>query len=208
MCRFLVLVIATLGWVVSAQAETLYFVSVATLAHDKREQYEEFLQKVAPLWRKHNMKILIRARIVEAVAVGDISDAPHEIGILEVASRKDFQAYLADADYQLIKQQRSDAMENFVVLEGVASQLGALKYLSKTPMAAIVLSTKHIKPSKVSLSLSIQLAGQVKGPVSNFLKKMNSIQVHALSFDDNPMGYMPTNEQSGGALGLVGALLR
>ncbi|MEE9314870.1 MAG: hypothetical protein V3V02_09490 [Rhizobiaceae bacterium] len=208
MFRFLILLFTTCGLALPALAEPIYFISVATISKGKQTQYDSFLKAVSPIWKKHKMQVLLRSRIVDMTAVGGVQDHPHEIGVLRAASRADFKAYLSDVAYQKIKGQRLEAVDTFVVLEGVATQTAALKYLKNVPMAAIVLSTGQAKPSKVSLTIKVQLVGQVKGPISSFLKSVTAVQVHAVSYDDNPMGYMPDNKSSDGALGLVGELVR
>lgn len=189
-----------------AQAESVYFVSVAKLAEGKQRHYDRFLKAVAPIWKRHGMEVLLRARTVDAVTRGDVSGSPTEIGVLRVDSYENFQAYFADPDYSKIKQSRLDAVDNFVVLEGKAINIDGLSFLAKAPMAATVFNTTAPSNTDPSLELEISGVGQVKGPVGEFLKQVKNIQIHALSFDDNPSEYLPQGDAA--TLLLIGEIVR
>ena len=190
----------------TAQAEPVFFVSVAKLADDKQRHYERFLRAAAPIWKRHGMEVLLRARTVDAMFQGGVSGSPTEIGILRVDSYENFQAYIADPDYSKIKQSRLDAVDNFVVLEAKAINHDGLRFLAKAPMAAAVFNTTSHTNTDPSLELQISSVGQVKGPVSEFLRQVKNVQVHALSFDDNPTQYLPQGNAA--TLLLIGEIVR
>ena len=191
-----------------AMAEPVFFVNVIEIGQGKQARYEDFLNSVAPIRKKHGIEIIARARIVDLNSYGGVELVPHEVEILWSQNKQAFMAFESDTEYLKIKLDRLNAVESHILFEGKAVEQAGLKYLKNVPMAAIVLSNKLAKPSKVSLTLEIQSATPVKGSAKEFARAIKSVQIHAVSFDDNPMGYMPDQNFAGKALGLVGELVR
>ena len=195
--------LSALSAVATARAEGLHFISVAWIPSEKQQQYDSFSQAVAPIWARHGMKALLRAKVVGALAGGDEDDdrggdeidLPTEIAILSVASRASFENYIADPDYRAIRPQRMDAVRQMIVLEGTSEPDEDNPLFDTAPQFAMIFGASNgaAEAPAPAFTMRVELAGSIKGEVPNLFDSRPSVSLFALSYDDNPMSFVGQN---------------
>lgn len=185
----------------TAQAQNLHFISVAWIPPEKQEQYDSFSQSVAPIWARHGMKALLRAKVVGALAgdqQGQEVDLPSEVAVLSVASRQDFENYIADPEYRAIRTQRTESVRQMIVLEGTPTDDTDNPIFATAPQFAMtfVESNQSAEVAMPVFKMQVELAGSIKGTVPGPFDSRPQISLFALSYDDNPMNFV---EQGSGA---------
>ncbi len=164
-------------------AEPLYFVSLANIKTNSQIEYERFVTAVIPIWKRHNMDVVLRLKIdADGRTTQDLLNL-NDVAVLKVRSRKDFYAYIEDPDYQKIKRNRMNAVEFFAVMEGNEANLERLDEVRRFDILQVVFRRQHSFHN--GISVNINHAGQVKGPISRFLKSVHSIVIEPASFEDN-----------------------
>ena len=193
--------IAVLSGLVLAQtvasqprAEALYFTYLTKISSGQQQTFERFLNEVQPIWDRHEMTVLARARIVDAYGTLGDGFAPTEFGLLRAANRNAFNAYLSDPDYESIKELRTNSAEYFFVLESVGSAEDGPDFLKKTPLVALVLGTESKRREQANVALKINLAAAVKGTVPASLLTPGHLRFHAVSYDDNPTAFFSDSD--------------
>ena len=195
--------LSALSAVATARAEGLHFISVAWIPSEKQQQYDSFSQAVTPIWARHGMKALLRAKVVGALAGGDEGDneidLPSEIAILSVASRASFENYIADPDYRAIRPQRLDAVRQMIVLEGTPKPGEGNPLFDTAPQFAMTFTAIPEAPGAATeapapaFTMRVDLAGSIKGEVPDPFNTRPQISLFALSYDDNPMSFVGQN---------------
>ncbi len=191
-----------------ALAEPVFLINMISLRAEHEKKLNDFLKATTPLQNQHGLKFLFRFRVVDHTLVGNVDFMPIETIVLRADSKKGLKSYLASSEYIELRSEVSGITQNFSQLQGVATETIGLKYIPNVPMAAMLLGSTMSPPTNASLTISIQRITHLKGTRSKFLKTIKSVQIHAVSFDDNPMGYMPNSDTKGSALGLIGELMR
>ena len=187
---------SALSAVATARAEGLHFISVAWIAPEKQQQYDSFSQAVTPIWARHGMKALLRAKVVGALAGGENAiDLPSEIAILSVASRASFENYIADPDYRAIRPRRMDAVRQMIVLEGTPEPSEDNPLFDTAPQFAMTFgaSTEATDAPAAAFRMRVELAGSIKGEVPKLFDSRPLVSLFALSYDDNPMSFVGQN---------------
>jgi uncharacterized protein (DUF1330 family) len=169
----------------SAAAEPLYFVSLAKIKPNAHQDYERFLTGVAPIWRRHNMEVLLRIEVDSKNMIEEKAFVLDEVAVLKVRSQKDFFAYINDPDYQNIKANRINAVDFFAVMEGNEANLERLEQLKSAALTQVVFSKQHQRDPVDGIRIKINLAGQVKGNITNFLRSVRSIAMTKEPLDIN-----------------------
>jgi len=194
---------------VRAEQKPLYFLAMGLIKADKVQSFDKFLKQVTPIWQRHGMRPLFRGRPIDLhgpkAFLESRSSAFNDITLLKAASRQQFQNYLQDPYYRAVRELRLDASESFVVLEGMAESNAGEGFLSKTPLVAIKLRSDSESAVDTNLTLTIDLAGQIKGPVPDYLETIKTVDFHAVSFDDNPASFIP-DSGSGASLIILESL--
>jgi uncharacterized protein (DUF1330 family) len=194
---FFVFLITCLVTIVPAQAQNLHFVSLAWVNPDKQVQYDRFNQLVAPIWARHGMEVLLRAKVIGALNGGDPNELPSEIAVLRIASRTQFEDYIADPAYRSIRPLRTEAVDRMTVLEGTGITAEANPRLSTAPQFAMVFGPPAPSAPRPVLQLVTTEAGSIKGAVPSRYASHPLMTLFVLSFDDSPMAFNdPEVEQS------------
>ena len=189
---------SALSAVSTARAQSLHFISVAWIPPENQEKYDSFSQAVTPIWTRHGMKALLRAKVVGALA-GDqpdlIADLPSEVAVLQVASRQDFENYIADPEYRAIRSQRTEAVRQMIVLEGTPEEGAITPIFETAPQFAMTFAESQptAEAAKPAFKIQIELAGSIKGEVPSPFDSRPQISLFALSYDDNPMSFVGQN---------------
>ena len=186
----LVALVSALSTHALAQSPGLHFISVAWIPPEKQAQYDAFSAEVTSIWKRHGMKALLRAKVVGALAGEDVVELPTEIAVLSVASRADFENYIADPDYRAIRPQRMDAVSQMIVLEGTPLEPAPL--FQTAPQFAMTFSAGEWETieTKPAFQMQVALAGSIKGNVPQPYAAKPNIGLFALSYDDNPMSFV------------------
>ncbi len=178
---------ATLGPV---RAEAVYFVSLAWIKAEQQQFYARFHQAVQPIWARHNMQVLTRTTVVDILAGPDTLIPPHEIAVLRVPSLEVFQAYISDPDYQTIKQERLQAVDQMFVLEGKTTRDPNWQYIQSAPQFAIILGEGEELSPLPLIEIDISQVGAIKGTPLQPYSDIKSVALYGLSYDDNPLSFL------------------
>ena len=190
--RILIWLLISLGTSFPAFGQNLYFVSVAWVSPERQIQYNDFMRQVVPIWERHGMKVLVRGRVLGALVDTAATPLPTEIALLQIESRQQFNNYIADPDYRKIREIRTEPLESMIVLEGTDSDMTDLSRLRTAPQLAVLFGPAAPSSEQPDLSLSISDIGAIKGKVPDPFATTANIGLFALSFDDNPMSFLPT----------------
>jgi hypothetical protein len=184
----------------TACAQALYFISLAQISEDKQAGYDAFIKAVTPVWNRYNMQVVLRSQVIDVITGNGITgdgmmgdgqaEIPSEIAVLHVASRDEFNAYLKDPDYQAIKNLRAESVEVLAVLEGNAEEAHSSEFLKKASIFAVLLGTSYKPGSGTALDIAINGAGLIKGSPDHPFLAITSVQMFALSHDDNPLSFL------------------
>ncbi len=178
---FLLLFVATV-FSTPAFGKTLYFVSLIKLKPGYQNQYETFLEKVAPVWKRHGMRVLYRLKVTHAGdrAVKIFGFQADEIAFIEIADGQNFSNYINDPNYRHIRSLRVDAAERLLILEG-EKWAGPLGVAPAPNQLEIVMSTLGpaqrcgLGPAEMISSLEIYLRAPVVGSGSRGLTTLKSV---------------------------------
>ncbi|NKB51159.1 MAG: hypothetical protein GKR97_02870 [Rhizobiaceae bacterium] len=110
--------------------------------------------------------------------------------MLEVVSRKDFHAYIADPDYQAIKQLRLDSVDKMLVLEGQVRQPPKSEFIQSIPQFAVIAGDFPPFEPQPLMDIGVSDRGAIKDPVPASFSAVQSVAVMALSYDDNPLSFL------------------
>ncbi|MCJ8310196.1 MAG: DUF1330 domain-containing protein [Rhizobiaceae bacterium] len=195
---FLVTLFSALITPLAVQAQGLHFISVAWIPAEKQAQYDAFSRQVIPIWQRHGMTPLLRAKVIGALAAEEGTKLPTEIAILRVASRQDFENYIADPDYRAIRKLRTDAVEQMIVLEGTPALTTDNPILATAPQFAMTfdLNEEADGTSNLVFDMPVTLVGSIKGEASLLFNAKPHIGLFALSYDDNPMSFVSGAESN------------
>ncbi|MEP0943083.1 MAG: hypothetical protein ABJH63_02440 [Rhizobiaceae bacterium] len=194
---FLLVLLAALTRPWLAYAQSLHFVSVAWVLPNKQAEYDLFNERITAVWARYGMEVLLRGRVIGALAEENPADLPTEIAVLRVASRTQFQDYIADPTYRQLRPDRMNAIEQMTVLEGTVSDVPLNSLVATAPQFAIKFSNPSSdNPDEVStrggavmFRLSTSHVGSIKGPMAPLYASKPHITLFAMSYDDNPMGF-------------------
>jgi uncharacterized protein (DUF1330 family) len=165
MLRALLILLAML-WPAFAIAEPLTFVAIASGEKVREADYEQFLEKVAPIWTRHGMRVVFRAD-----ASGDAADTFTDIVLIEVESRAGFQAYLADPAYRIIAPIRFEAVDHLAILEGARTVLPPA-FEPGTPIN--ILFQRECEAG--TPGARVALVGAVKGEMADFYSETGCVR--------------------------------
>ena len=186
MIRFFFLFLFFVSSIGRAIAEPIYFVGLAKLKAEKSDLFESFMVRVNPIWKRHGLTLIARGKLIGSYGAEHPHSTPDQVLIIRANSRVKFQDYLKDSEYQMIKGIRLDATRTFYVLEGKSVFENALKFLNNAPLFAIKLNQNMEVLKQSNLSLNISLVANILGSVPPTLKAIKSVNIIALSYDDNP----------------------
>lgn len=168
------LIVLTISWPAEAAAEALTLVAIASGEKARQAGYEAFLHKVAPIWSRHGMQVVLRAD-----ASGNAVETFTDIALIQVESRTGFQAYLADPAYRMIAPMRLDAVEHLAVLEG---PLSVAPSAFATGTAINIIFQRECETQMPGARVA--LVGAVKGVMPNFYSQTGCVRF--LAADDVP----------------------
>lgn len=173
--------------------ETIHFVALAGIKPGKEAQYDAFIEAVTPIWKRHGMTVVARAR-----PVGPLSyrQGPVDLAVLQVESRAGFYAYSRDPDYRALQPQRMDAVNLLAIFDGKASvsTVGLSKssilrvwFVSQPGAAwAKMLASDLDTHDGSSFTLGLGVVGEVKGKLDEGLAQTRTIHIEALTGDKSP----------------------
>ena len=195
---FLVALFSAFITPLAVQAQGLHFISVAWIPAEKQAKYDAFSRQVMPIWQRHGMTPLLRAKVIGALAAVEGTKLPTEIAILRVASRQDFENYIADPDYRAIRKLRTDAVEQMIVLEGTPVLTTDNPILATAPQFVMTfdLNDEADGASNLVFDMQVTLAGSIKGEALPFFNAKPHIGFFALSYDDNPMSFVAGSDSN------------
>ena len=173
-----------------ARGEAVYFVSFAWIKPDHLGQYEAFLRSVNPIWQRHKMKVLTRAKVVHVLAGDEQAQPPDEIALIQAASMEDFRSYIADPDFQSIKQMREDSVDQMLVLEGYVRREPKYDFIKSLPKLAFVIESFSSAQETALIDIGITVRGTIKGQLSPPLSESQFVTLYPLPLDDNPMSFL------------------
>lgn len=157
-----------------AFADALTFVAIATGKTEKQAAYEKFLSNVQPIWKRHGMRLVIRASIDERTNTGFT-----DIALIEAGSRESFKAYLSDPNYQALAPTRLEAVDTLVVLEGPRA------ILPPKPAKGTALNILFQRECEAKTpGARVSLVGRVKGSAHPLYFKTGCVRF--LTADDAP----------------------
>lgn len=188
--RFIIFLLGVLISTVPASGQSLYFISLAWIKPDGQAHYDRFLQQVTPIWNRHGMRVIARGRVLDQISQDASTVTPSEIAVLRIDDAADFDAYIADPDYQAIRRLRQDAVERMLVLEGTRGDDQQPPNLNAVPLFALWLARKNLTAPEPPVRLNIRLAAAIKGQVPAFFTGFSQASLLPMSFDDNPMGFL------------------
>ena len=146
--------------------------------------------QVTPIWTRHGMQVIAHTRVLDQIGPDAPPGHPSEIAVLRIDDAADFTAYIADPDYRAIRSLRQDAVERMIVLEGTRENDSPPLLLNTAPLFALWLSREAAVVPEPTNKLNIQLAGAIKGQVPALFDDIGHAHFIAMSFDDNPMGFL------------------
>jgi len=189
--------VCTLVWLTATVAaiaeDTIHFVALAGVKPGKEAQYDAFIEGVTPIWKRHGMTVVARAR-----PVGPFSyrEGPVDLAVLRVKSRAGFYAYSRDPDYRALQPQRADAVNLLAIFDGKARM--AVTGLSDSPALRVwfvsqpgaawakMLAGDLKSDDGSSFMISLGIVGEVKGKLDEGLAQTRTIHIEALSGDKSP----------------------
>lgn len=195
--------IMALSMAIAGAADGGYFIAVGKTDPARAASYETFLAKVKPVWNRHGMHVVLRVK-ARYLMNAKAELTPDDITVLRYESRAQFNAYLADPDYQAIKQLRLNALPHLAIMEAQDVRRDGLAYLAKTPMALVSFDLQKPVADSPAFTLGVDLIGPVQGQMAAAWKGVTHVRFAPLSFDDNPM----SDANAAGILTLAGDLIR
>ncbi len=190
-------IVCALIWLATTAAataeDTIHFIALAGIKPRRETQYDAFIEEVTPIWKRHGMTVLARARPVGPLSYGE---GPVDLVILRVESRAGFYAYSRDPDYRALQPQRADAVNLLAIFDGKAGM--AATGLSDSPdlrvwfvsqpgaLWAKMLAGDLKNDDGSSLTINVGIVGEVKGELDESLAQTRTIHIEALSGDKSP----------------------
>ena len=179
--RFFIFLFTCLMTVFPTYGQSLHFVSIAWVSHGKQALYDQFNEKIAPIWTRRGIEVLLRAKVIGTLTDDNRPDLPTEIAVLRIASRQQFQDYIADPDYQAIRSQRTGSIDKMIVLEGTAHSDDTASLLPTAPQFAVLFGPSSPSETAPALELSTSLVGSIKGPIPAHFSHPMPVNLFALS---------------------------
>lgn len=186
MLRIVLMVLLVCIALPARAADGGYFIAVGEVNTERAQDYETFLEKVAPVWGRHGMGLVLRAK-TRFVLEAQGEPVPTDIAVLRYESRAGFNAYLRDPDYEAIKDLRTGAMESLAIMEAQAGRMDGLKFIANTPMALVQFSGQPTELSAPAFVLKVDLVAPVKGDMAQGWRAVRQVHFMPLTFEDNPM---------------------
>ncbi len=184
--------IALLIWLASVTSllaeEVIHFVALAGIKPGHEAKYDAFIEAVTPIWKRHGMTVITRARPVGPFRrhAGIV-----DLAVLRVESRRGFYAYANDPDYKALQPQRLASLDFLSVFDGkvdMTNQAG----LRNSKMLRVwfvsqpgsnwgkVLNEDLSQPTDAAISINLGVVGRVKGDLDDTLDKTRTIHVEAV----------------------------
>ncbi len=167
-----------------------YFIAFAWIKPDQQARYDEFLEAIKPVWARHKMQVVLRSQVVDTLIGSAQTSPPSEIAVLQVASQKDFRAYIKDPDYQALKQLRLESVDKMLVLEGHPRQIPKFEFIQSVPQFAVVVGDFSSPAPAPLLDIEISERGAIKAAIPPAFNAARSVALMALSYDDNPLAFL------------------
>jgi len=168
--------------------DIIHFVALAGIKPGKETQYDAFIKAVIPVWKRHGMSVVARARPVTPFHrhAGVV-----DLAVLRVERRSGFHAYSNDPHYKALQPQRLDAVEFLTVFDGKMDMSGepGLRdsrmlrvWFVENPDAAWtkMLTGDLSEPLASALKIDLEIVGQVKGRLGKTLAKTRTIHIEAI----------------------------
>ncbi|MEM1316676.1 MAG: hypothetical protein AAGF29_00215 [Pseudomonadota bacterium] len=193
LAAFFALIAFTIGN--GARAEPVTFVALATIKPDGQTGYDEFIEKVTPIWNANGMRVLARLKVVDLM-IDPAFPLPTEIAVIHADTREGFNAYIASDAYAKIKDLRLNAVKHLTVLEGNLFDRSGEKFLANNPMAVVTMAGRRAVAPRSGMTVDVMLYGPVKGERSPFLEAVQRVHILPLGFDDNPTNFANTADQA------------
>ncbi|MDD9908736.1 MAG: hypothetical protein OXR62_03505 [Ahrensia sp.] len=165
-----------------ASQRSIVFVAIAQIKAGQEPRYDAFIEAITPVWNRHGMHVLARARPVRSTSANIISpDSVVDIAVLGVTSRAGFHDYLSDPDYQGLKGDRLVAVDALIIVDGHTDAT------SSPPATAdqLVVRLQSVDGSRnraiirkdSAFSIVIDEVAAVKGAVSPSLAKAKRVSI-------------------------------
>ncbi|MGI9354495.1 MAG: hypothetical protein ACR2PF_04955 [Rhizobiaceae bacterium] len=167
---------------------TIHFVALAGIKQGKEAQFDAFIKAVTPIWKRHGMTVVARARPVTPFLY---RQGPVDLTVLKVESRTGFYAYMRDPDYRALQPQRLDAVDLLGVFDGTVENANEASLLDSPLLRVWFVSRPGAAWAKMlasdldsqdgsSLRVDLGVIGEVVGTLGDRVSKARTIHIETL----------------------------
>ncbi len=178
----------------SSAQDVIHFVALAGIKPGKQAQYDTFIHAVTPVWKRHGMTVLARAR-----PVGPFPQHKGlvDLAVLRVVSRDGFYAYANDPDYKALRSLRAEAVDFLTIFDGNVDMSSEPAINTSAALRVWFFADQKSQPAKALLAelskrpdgflpIKLGVVGRVKGHLDKTLQQTRLILVE--TFDDHSTG--------------------